>query len=415
MRLPQSSRRSQSILFICIIILAAVLPGAAATTQQLVCAPTNLKFGTVTVGQSETQIIALTNTGQTAVTISGSSVSSSEFSLSGLKLPLDLAAGQSIAFSANFLPASKGWTSSSVTFTSNASNSNLKVGLVGTGVGGEALAATPASLSFGQVTVGKSMTLPLVLTNVHSENDTLTALQTQGTCFSVSAPSLPLTLTPGQSVTVNVTFAPQVSGLTGGSVYISGVSLNVPFSGTGETIGQLTVAPTAINFGSVEVGTTTTQSSSLSATGGSVTVSSASSSNSQFAIAGVSFPLTIASGKSVSFDVTFAPSAAGKSSSSLTFVNNGSTTKTLESEAGTGAMPYITLSWVSSPSSVSGYNVYRGTAPGVYSKINSGLDPNTSYTDSTAAPRATYYYAATAVSSSGEESSFSAPVEVSVP
>jgi len=415
MRLPQSSRRSLSILFISIITLAAVLPAAAATTQQLVCAPTSLKFGTVTVGQSETQIIALTNTGETTVTVSASSMSSSEFSVSGLKLPLDLAAGQSIVFSANFLPTSKGWTSGYITFTSNASNSTLKVGFAGSGVGGEALTATPASLSFGQVTVGKSMTLPLVLTNVHSEDDTLTALQTQGAGFSVSGPNLPLTLTPRQSVTLEVTFTPQASGLTGGSVYISGVSLNVPFSGTGETIGQLTVAPTAINFGSVEVGTTTTQSSTLSATGGSVTVSSASSSNSQFAIAGVSFPLTIAAGQSIPFDVTFAPSAAGKSSGSLTFVNNGSTTKTLESEAGTGTMPYVTLSWVSSPDSVSGYNVYRGSAPGVYSKINSALDPNTSFTDVTAVPGATYYYAATAVSSSGEESSFSAPVEVSVP
>jgi ASPM-SPD-2-Hydin domain-containing protein/centrosomal CEP192-like protein len=417
MRLPQSSRRSLFILFFSILTLVTVLPAGAATTQQLVCAPSSVKFGTVTVGQSETQIIELTNTGQTAVTVSASSMSSSEFSLSGLKLPLDLAAGQSIAFSANFLPTSKGWTSGSVTFTSNASNSTLKVGFVGTGVNSEVLTATPASLSFGEVSLGKSLTLPLVLTNACSYKEPLTALQTQGTGFSVSAPSLPLTLSPGQSVTLNVTFAPQASGLTGGSVYISvaGVSMNVPFSGTGETTGQLTVAPTAINFGSVEVGTTNTQSSTLSATGGSVTVSSVSSSNSQFAIAGVSFPLTIASGQSVSFDVKFAPSVAGKSSGSITFVNNGSTTKILESEAGTGTMPYVTLSWVSSPDSVSGYNVYRGTAPGVYSKINSALDPNTSFTDVTATPGATYYYAATAVSSSGEESSFSAPVEVSVP
>ena len=211
MRLPQSSRRSLSILFISIIALAAVLPAAAATTQQLVCAPTSLKFGTVTVGQSETQIIALTNTGQTTVTISASSMSSSEFSVSGLKLPLDLAAGQSIAFSANFLPASKGWTSGSVTFTSNASNPTLKVGFVGTGVTSEVLAATPASLSFGDVNVGKSVTLPLVLTNACSYNEPLTALQTQGTGFSVSAPNLPLTLNPGQSITLNVTFAPQAS------------------------------------------------------------------------------------------------------------------------------------------------------------------------------------------------------------
>jgi fibronectin type 3 domain-containing protein len=43
------------------------------------------------------------------------------------------------------------------------------------------------------------------------------------------------------------------------------------------------------------------------------------------------------------------------------------------------------------------------------------VDPNTSYTDITVAPGTTYYYAATAVSSSGQESAFSAPVEIAVP
>jgi len=59
--------------------------------------------------------------------------------------------------------------------------------------------------------------------------------------------------------------------------------------------------------------------------------------------------------------------------------------------------------------------VYRGTTSGVYTKINSSLDPGTSYTDSTVASGTTYYYAATSVNSSGQESTYSSPIQVAVP
>jgi len=419
MRLPQSSSqplyfRALSVIFL--LTLTAVLPAAGAA-DQLVCTPSTLRFGAVTVGQTETQLVALSNVGNSSVTISASNFNNSEFTLAGIKLPLILPAGQSVEVSVIFTPTVKGWTSGTLTFTSNASNASLVVPMGGGGVGTEMLTATPASLNFGQVAVGKSATLSVVLTNTHSGNDTLTGLVPQGAGFTVSGPSMPLTLAAGQSVKLSVTFAPPTSGLTGGSVFVSGAYLNVPFygTGTGTTVGQLTVNPTSINFGSVEVGTTATQSSTLSATGGSVTVTSAASSNSQFKIDGVSFPVTIASGQSVSFNATFSPSSSGSSSGTLTFVNTGSTSKVSETEAGNGSMPYVTLSWSASQSSIAGYNVYRGTAPGSYSKINTALDPNTSFVDKAPVPGATYYYAATAVDSTGKESTYSDPIEVYVP
>jgi fibronectin type 3 domain-containing protein len=64
-----------------------------------------------------------------------------------------------------------------------------------------------------------------------------------------------------------------------------------------------------------------------------------------------------------------------------------------------------------------GYNVYRSTgSSGSYAKVNSALDPNTAYTDNTVASGATYYYEATAVNSSGQESARSTPpVVASIP
>ncbi len=46
----------------------------------------------------------------------------------------------------------------------------------------------------------------------------------------------------------------------------------------------------------------------------------------------------------------------------------------------------VSLWWNASTSEVTGYNVYRSsTVNGTYAKINSALDANTAYTDSTVA------------------------------
>jgi hypothetical protein len=199
-------------------------------------------------------------------------------------------------------------------------------------------------------------------------------------------------------------------------VFVPGPALNVPFTGTGTTaIGQLTISPGALNFGSVQVDTTSTQATVLSATGGSVTVSSAASSNGQFALSGVTLPFTIAAGQNAQLNVAFTPNTAGSVSGTLSFSSNASNPQATESLAGTGTAPKVSITWLPSTSQVSGYNIYRGSAPGTYSKINTTLDSSTAYTDSTVVSGLTYYYAATSVNSSGQESSYSTPVAVTIP
>jgi fibronectin type 3 domain-containing protein len=76
----------------------------------------------------------------------------------------------------------------------------------------------------------------------------------------------------------------------------------------------------------------------------------------------------------------------------------------------------VDLSWNASKSPVVGYNVYRAIGPkGFFKKINSTLDASTNYIDGTVVSGTTYYYAATAVNAKGEESTYSASVQVAVP
>ena len=392
---------------------------AQASAQQLSCSPASLRYGEVVIGQNQTLLIALTNTGKTSVVVASVLVSNKAFKVPNFKLPQILTVGETLEVNVAFTPSVAGSASGQLTFVSNASDHNLVVNVGGAGVTSESVVGSPASLVFDNVSVGGSSTLPVVLTNTRTYAVTLTAEQTTGSAFSVSGAQFPLTLQGGKKVSLNVTFKPAIQGLTGGSSFFDGPNLDIPLQGTGTGVAkrELTVTPATLNFGNVAVGGTATLAASLSATGGSVTVSSASSSSSQFAVRDANFPLTVPAGQEVSLNVTFTPQHGVRSSGALTFVSNAADSPTSEALSGTGTAPYVSLSWnASSSPDVSGYNVYRKTsANNTYTKINSKLDSNTNYTDTTVGGGTSYYYATTAVNSSGKESGYSNRVQVSVP
>jgi hypothetical protein len=73
--------------------------------------------------------------------------------------------------------------------------------------------------------------------------------------------------------------------------------------------------------------------------------------------------------------------------------------------AGSQQANSVSLSWIASTSTVSGYNVYRSTTSGGgYSKLNAALISGLSFSDTTAVPGKTYFYVATAVDPGGDES-----------
>jgi len=389
--------------------------------QQLSCSPPNVRFGTMVLGQTETVAVSLTNAGTTSVTVTAVNTSISAFSVAGLTLPFTLAAGQGVNVNLMFTPTVAGWAVGTFSFVSNASNEALYVGAGGVGVAQnrESMTPNPSTLPFGNVAVGSTSTLPVVLTNSGSSNIRVTQVQMSGSAFTPTGLNLPTVLAPQQSLSFNVVFAPQSPGAAGGSVIVPSGDLTIPITGMGTTgaQGQLVVAPAPLSFGNVTVGTTETEPITMSATGASVTISSAASSSSQFVLDGATFPLTIAAGASASFSVAFTPQTSGTLSGALSFVSNASNSSAPESLTGVGVLPQQSVDlWWNSSSGVAGYNVYRSaTSTGTYSKINSTLDSNVSYTDSTVLSGQTYYYAATSVNSGGQESAKSTPVQAVIP
>lgn len=77
-----------------------------------------------------------------------------------------------------------------------------------------------------------------------------------------------------------------------------------------------------------------------------------------------------------------------------------------------------TLNWTASISqNIQGYNIYRGTVSGgPYTKINPTLiTSGTTYTDSAVLAGQTYYYVATTVDITGNESGYSSQTTATIP
>ena len=278
------------------------------------------------------------------------------------------------------------------------------------------------SLAFGSVQVGSTATLVDSFANTGGSSVTISQATVTGTGFSMSGPSLPLVLNPGASVTFSAVFTPQSAANATGDITVtsngSNSTLNVSLTGTGTAQGQLTIAPTALNFGNATVGTTVSQASSLSAGGASVTVSSASLSSGEFSLTGISFPVTIAAGQSVPVTMTFAPQTSGVASAVLSLSSNAANSPT-QSLTGTGVAAVqhsVSLTWSENGSGIVGYNVFRGgTSGGPYSQINSVLEATATYTDNSVVSGQTYYYVTTAVDDSGVESAYSNVSESVIP
>lgn len=78
------------------------------------------------------------------------------------------------------------------------------------------------------------------------------------------------------------------------------------------------------------------------------------------------------------------------------------------SPATSSSLHSVALSWNASPSPVAGYNIYRGSqSGGPYTRLNSSLQPGTTFSDNSVQAGATYFYVTTAVDGSSQESAFS--------
>jgi hypothetical protein len=285
------------------------------------------------------------------------------------------------------------------------------------------LTLSPANINFGSAVTGVANTQTVQIANPGTVPVTISAASISGAGFSSSGLALPLSLSAGKTVIFNVQFNPKSAGPSTGSLYLVSDATTPPsamaLSGAGVTPGfSLAVNPLNVNFGNVNVGSTSSRSVTLTNTGNSnVTISSEVLTGANLSLTGAS-AVTLSPSQSIALTVQYSPTSAASISGTLAIVSNATGAPSAIPISGNGvtqAQHTVTLSWNAS-NSATGYNVYRsGTSGSGYARVNSGLDGSLTYSDASVQNGQTYFYVTTAVGASGQESAYSSEVSVLIP
>jgi len=210
------------------------------------------------------------------------------------------------------------------------------------------------------------------------------------------------------------------SGCSGTVGVSPSASLSTSPSPSPNLISGLNPSTSALTFGNIAVGTTSTQAVTFTNTSSSnVTISNVTMAGAGFTVSGISNGLSVAPGSSVVMFVLFLPAAMGPVTGSITITDTASNPTITILLSGTGSAGHkALLSWnASSSSNVAGYFIYRGTTTGgPYTKLNwSSPIPGMTGVDGSVQSGQTYFYVVTAVDVNGFESAYSNEVSAPIP
>jgi len=310
--------------------------------------PPSLSFGMQPVGVSaQPQVVTLTNTGTTALTISALSVTGAEsgdFSQTST-CGSSVAVSGSCTITVTFTPTTTGARSATVTITDSSPNSPQSVPLSGTGSNpSPTVGLSPTSLSFGVQAVGVSSS-PLIATLANTGNLPL-AISALGVTGAESGDFSQMStcgssLAAGANCTITVTFTPTTTGARGAAVTITDNAPNspqsIPLSGTGSLAPIVSITPTSVTFSSQYVGTSgAPQSVMLTNTGaGTLNFTGVTASPSDFNLSNACGS-SLAVGASCSIGISFDPTAAGTRTGTLTIADNAAGSPQTVTLTGTG-------------------------------------------------------------------------------
>lgn len=210
--------------------LSVALSGTGVSTPVATIAltPSSLDFGSVTVSSSASLTAQVQNTGTAPLNVTAISLCSGTSSAFTWvpSAPFSVAPGSSTALTVRYAPRSVATDTGCLTISSDdLAHPNVQLALSGSGVtqATPAIALDPASLDFGSVVVGTSVTKIPLLRNTGTAALSITSIALcAGTSAAFSwSPSSPLSIAPGQSQPLAVKYGPTSAGTATGCLSIS--------------------------------------------------------------------------------------------------------------------------------------------------------------------------------------------------
>ncbi|MBM2816537.1 MAG: Choice-of-anchor protein [Ignavibacteria bacterium] len=216
--------------------VATLTVNSAGTGPVLSSNISTVDFGLVLIGNSKDSLITqcFRNSGDAALNITAISITganASEFSLSGVSLPLTLNAGESKSLTIKFMPTTQGMKTAKIEFASNsATNPSIMLNGFSGKVG---INQSTTKLEFSNVNVGSSSDKNFELNNTGSIDLSLNfaIVGTDADQFSITGATNPVIISAGSKKDVTIRYTPKIGSVEAKAVLqISSMYLSTPLA-----------------------------------------------------------------------------------------------------------------------------------------------------------------------------------------
>jgi Calx-beta domain-containing protein/ASPM-SPD-2-Hydin domain-containing protein/centrosomal CEP192-like protein/HYDIN/CFA65/VesB family protein len=307
--------------------------------------PATRAWTSVAIGASSTQEATITNTGKepfimTKFADEGGADLTQTNDCPAIGVALE--PGKSCTIIVTFAPKTTGEQTKVFSFYGNVEGGRVFLVTRGTGTNPEGLDLSPGSLTFpDEVTVGRS-SAPMTVTVTNKASGPLNITNISTSADFSQKHNCPATIASKATCTITVTFVPTAVGLRHGTLTVkdSGIGSphSIPLLGEGKAAGTpLVLLAATIEFGSVTIGESRTNSWKMTNTGGgNLTIKSITRSGSTDFSETHTCGVTLAADASCTFTVIFKPTSAGSKTGSVTIEHNAGVGKTVLFLTGTG-------------------------------------------------------------------------------
>lgn len=232
---------------------------------QLSTSPASLDFGDVTVNQSDSLPVTISNSGTADLTISNIVAPNPPFTLASATCSegATLVPGESCGITVSFAPTQTGTASGTLRVETDGGNDDIALSGNSTPEPVPAIAVDPDTVNFGAVTTGNSAQQSVTVTNDGNADLILGTISTPNAPFTRPAADdgcSGATLAPSDQCQLTLGFAPTASGSFSGSVTVpsNDSDITVALSGSGQepATPDINVSPRDIDFGDTAVGST---------------------------------------------------------------------------------------------------------------------------------------------------------------
>ncbi len=344
----------------------SVAPAATAELQvngvpMIDITPANINFGSLEVGNTTAvQTVTVSNTGLGNLNIQSITAASGDFSqvASGTcaAAPFVLIPTASCTLDFTYSPTTAGLTSQDIEINSDSAGTNPTI----VELSGEGLQAmltlTPGPVDFGITELNTSSApMVLTLTNNGTADLDVTAMTAAAGDFSMDSNNcgtLPFSLTPASSCTINYQFTPSIIGVQSQDITFTSDSSTSPdtvtLQGEGVTA-TLTLSSAQLMFPSTTINTTSTEQLMTVSNSGLVDlqITTLTAATGNFTLSGGScsgIPITLTPGTSCTLGYTFSPTATGSFAQTISLDSNAASTPDDFELTGTGIEPGLQLS-----------------------------------------------------------------------